>query len=423
MKRIRKVSAVVEQEESRFTVKNNQVTWEYKRGVIEISVDDLDAIFYEYSKHGLNMSQVQVQNKHGFDALQWQSFKRTFDLVKDSDVFSPYTLSLHSEKSRCDMIASKIAEKYSPKNMRAVVEYEDRKQTQKAQEKAIKDIERWAYKWNSLSDALLEYASSAKSVTVRKTKQKTGKHSVAVVADLHGGAENKATKNLPAYNYKVMARRLGVVAEDINSRQPSELTLVLNGDLIESFTGMNHTTTWKGLAKKDGQGIDAVLKTTDILVDFIVKINNVCEVLVLSGNHDRVTSSNDEDATGDAAKLIAKLLEARLSTIHVEWNEDIISRKIDGCGFHFLHGHTGLAKKTADLLNAYGYSGAYNLVLLGHLHSVIVKDDSLHHRKMNCASIFTGNSWSKKAGFSSVAGYTYVDVEHKLPNVVLKSIT
>jgi predicted phosphodiesterase len=420
---MKEVRAKVETQEDPFIVKGNNVQWKYKRGEIVMSIEDLDSIFYEYSKHGLNMSQVQVQNKHGLDALQWQSFKRTFDLVKDSDVFSPYTLSLFTGKECCDMIAEKIAEKYNPRNMRAVIEYEDNKQKSKAQEKAIKEYESYFYKWNELSNALLEYVSAAKAVFVRVTKKAVGGNAVAFVTDLHGGAEHKATKNLPAYNYNVMEKRLAEVAKDINAQQPKELTLVLGGDFIESFTGMNHKKSWAGISKEAGHGIDAVLRTTDILKGFISQVHNIKEVLVVSGNHDRVTSSNDEDATGDAAKLIAKLLEVSLAgVIPVEWNEDIISRKIDGCGFHFLHGHTGLAKKPADLLNAYGYTGLYNLVLLGHLHSVIIKNDSLHHRIMNCASIFTGNSWSKKAGYSSTAGYTYVDVTGKLPNVALRTI-
>ena len=421
---MKKVKAKVEEQVVKFVVKGKQVMWKYRRGHIEMSIEDLDSIFYEYSKHGLNMSQVQVQNKHGLDALQWQSLKRTFDLVKDSDVFSPYTLSLHTGKERCDMIASKIAEKYNPKNMRAVVEYEDRKQTKKAYDRAVKELEKKEYKWQELSDALLEYASKAKVITVRRTDKADGKRAVAVVCDLHGGAENKATKNLPAYDYKVMARRLADVAQDINSRKPSELTLVLNGDLIESFTGMNHPTSWAGLTKNAGFGIDAVLKTTDVLTTFIQSIDNVKEVLVLSGNHDRVTSSNKEDLTGDAAKLIAELLRAHIGNlIPIEWNEDVISRKIDGCGFHFMHGHTGMAKKTSDFVSAYGYRNCYNMIVLGHLHSVIIKDDSFTHRKMHCASIFTGNKWSKKGGYSSTPGYTYVDVTNKLPNVVLRTLT
>lgn len=132
MKNKAKVEAAVVTDEPKFVVSGQSITWKYKRGVIELTIETLDNLFYQYSKHGLNMSAVQCQNALGFDALQWQSVKRTFDLVKDSDVFSPYSLSLVSNKDKCDMIAAKIAEKYSDKNLRQVIAYEDNKQTKKS---------------------------------------------------------------------------------------------------------------------------------------------------------------------------------------------------------------------------------------------------------------------------------------------------
>ena len=412
----KKVSTKVEKEQPQFRVVGDSIVWDYKRGEITLSVEDLDHIFYEYSKHGLNMSQVQVQNKHGLDALQWQSFKRTFDLVKDSDVFSPYSLSLVSDKAACDMIAQKIGEKYNPKNMRAVIAYESDKQRGKALDKVIKESASRDYEWQVLSNALLEYTSEAKAVKVRKTAPTKGIPAYAHICDIHGGAEIKASRGLQAYNYQVIEKRLKAIAEDINSKQPTEVTLGLNGDFIETFTGLNHINSWQGIAKTDGYGQDALIRVTEILVQFISQVNNVKEVLLTSGNHDRITSSNKEDVDGGVAKLVFVMLKARFNgLVDIDWDADVITRKIGGVGIIQTHGHLNMAKNAANLVKRYGYKGCYNLVMKAHLHSLIIKDDNEDYRDVVNPSIFTGNPYSKKGGWGSRSGYSYTEFQDKLP--------
>lgn len=415
----KKVSTKVEKKEQRFRVKKGIISWKFKRGVIELEVDELDQIFYEYSKHGLNMSQVQVQNKHGFDALQWQSLKRTFDLVKDSDVFSPYSLSLVSDKEACDMIAKKIGEKYAPKNMRAVVEYEDRKQTKKAYESAIKRVADLDYRFQILETAILDYVGSVKEVLVRKSKDTVIDDAIAVVDDIHGGADVKGSFNLPAYNWKVVEKRLSQVASDINSRKAKRNTIVLGGDLIESFTGLNHINSWQNLSDQNGYGVDSVVKVAEELTKWLQTIDNVHEVIIISGNHDRVTSNNKEDVEGQVAKLVSYILGGQFGkSFKVTWDNLIVRRKFGGCGYLFLHGDKGLAKKKGDLVGQYGYKGIYNIAFLGHLHTRKVMTDTLEYRVVHVPSIFSGNPYSKRGGWSTLAGYTYAYTQAKHPVVI-----
>lgn len=405
----KEVATKVQKRKDKYEVKNGKVRWQYKRGEIVISLDDLDQIFYQYSKHGLNMSQVQVQNEHGFDALQWQSLKRTFDLVKDSDVFSPYSLSQVTGKQACKMIADKIAEKHNPKNMRAVVAYEDRKQTKKAYEKAIKRVADLDYRFQIFETELLDYVSSAKPVKVRKTDAKKIPHGLIHVCDIHGGASVKPKFNLPAYNWKVLIQRLAQVAVDANAKGAAKQTVVINGDLIESFTGLNHINSWKGLTDNNGYGIDAVVEITKVLADWLQTIDNVHEVIVISGNHDRVTSSNKEDVEGQVAKIVAHTLRVQFQgQVTVTWDELIVRRKIGGVGFLFVHGDKALARKTTALINQYGYKGCYNVVVIGHLHSRNVVSDCLDHRVIYSPPIFSGNPYARNGGWSTLAGYLYL---------------
>lgn len=414
------VDAPVVKDEPKFTVSGENISWKYKRGVIELTVDTLDQIFYEYSKHGLNMSAVQVQNKNGFDALQWQSVKRTFDLVKDSDVFSPYSLSLVDKKSACDMIASKIAEKYSPKNMRDVIVHEDNKQKHKAYSKAIKVAEKAEYERQQFENGLLEYITASKlAPLVKRTADVKCGNAIVHIADLHVGADIEAERNLPAYNAKVLEKKLAEVALDANSRKAKSVTLIINGDLIETFTGLNHINSWKNIDKKYGYGVNATIQAIEILTKFISSVNNVTEVVLTSGNHDRSVSNNKEDTKGEIVQWVHYVLNARFGNhMKLSWHYDVATREIDGCGIVATHGHLLLSKKNPEMIvNNYGMVGKFNLVIMAHLHTRKILADGLTHRVIHAPSMFTGNDYSKGLGFSSLSGYLFITVKNKLPIV------
>lgn len=419
------VMAVVEEDKPKFEVsKNNVVKWKYKHGVIEIKLEDLDQIFYEYSRHGLNLSQVKIQNKHGLTAIQWQSLKRTFDLVKDSDVFSPYSLSLVSEKEACDMIAEKIADKYSPKNMRAVVEYEDDKQRRLAYGKAIKHVSNLDYQRNKFEDAILDYVSKAtQKVYTRKTPDAKINHGVTTIQDLHVGANIEATKNLPKYDAEITRDRLRQSAIEINSRGAKKNTIVFNGDLIETFTGLNHINSWKNIDSAYGYGVKATIKAVELITEFLEQVNNVHEVIIVAGNHDRTTSNSQEDVNGEVVQWIHYVLKGRFGNqFSLEWTPDVISREIDNVCYIWTHGHLGLSKRpVAEIINMYGNPSMYCIVIEGHLHTRKIKADTARYRSIVASSLFTGNDYSANLGFSTLPGilYCYTD---KIPYPIVVDI-
>lgn len=414
------VTAIEQEEKPKYFIKGNNVEWKYRHGIMEIPVETLDRIFYEYSIHGLNLSQVKIQNKHGFNAIQWQSFKRTFDLVKDSDVFSPYTLSLYSEKEQCDMIASKIAEKYTSKNMRDIIVYEDEKQQKKAYQKGLQKMSELELRRQEFETELLDYVTQSKvAPLVKITKDVKTDNAVAVVADLHVGADIEPQRNLPGYSIDILIKKLVEVAKEINAEKAKNITLVINGDLIETFTGLNHINSWKNIDKKYGYGTKATIMVTEILTKFISDVNNICEVILISGNHDRVTSNNGEDVTGEVVHWVHYVLQARFgNNFKVTWDYDVASRLIDDCGFIFTHGHLGLSRKNPELIiNQYGFAGKFNIVSMAHLHTRKILADSMSYRVQHTPSMFTGNDYSKGLGFTSLSGFTFMTVKNGYPIV------
>jgi hypothetical protein len=271
-----------------------------------------------------------------------------------------------------------------------------------------------------------------KSVTLRpnavlKNKGKTG---VVKIADLHLGAYVDNLIKTKDFSIDILAQKLYDAANMVNERNYKLVHIHILGDIIESFTGLNHKNSWKGLDKAM-VGAEAIKLVVRVLHDnFLSRINNLGEVKVVAGNHDRVSSDNKEDVWGGAANLVCWGLE--LIGYDVEFNPLVITHTVDGICHILTHGHHGISGKTTkQICWDYGVQGKFNLICEGHLHSIIeklsirqrevfqvIKDDSVDHRRMNCPSFFTGNFYSESLGYTSQSGFMVTEDNGKgVPNV------
>jgi len=262
-----------------------------------------------------------------------------------------------------------------------------------------------------------------------------GKTGVVKIADLHLGAYVDNLIRTKNFSIDILANKLSDAADAINERKYADVHVHILGDLIESFTGLSHKNTWKGLDKAM-VGAEAVKLVVKILHEnFLSRITNLRYIKVVAGNHDRVTSDNKEDVQGGAANLVCWGLE--LMGYEVEFNPLVITHTIGNISHILTHGHHSLSKKsTKQLCWDFGIQGNYNLICEGHLHSIIqklninqrdtyqtIKDDAVDHRRMNCPSFFTGNFFSESLGYTSESGFVIVEDNGKgIPNVFYYAI-
>lgn len=253
---------------------------------------------------------------------------------------------------------------------------------------------------------------------------------VVTLADLHFGAYVDNLAKTREFSIDILANLLHECAVQTNKHSAKEVHVHILGDLIESFTGLNHINSWKGL-QKGMIGAEVVKLCTKVIHDNLLsKIDNLKSVKVISGNHDRVTSNRTEDTDGDAANLIAWGLE--LIGYNVEYDPFVLTHLVDDINYVLLHGHDSISKKsTKDICWDYGKQGKFNFITEGHLHSIIeklsvaqqknfqtIKDDAIDHRRMNCPSLFTGNSFSERLGYTSNSGFIISENNGKgIPNV------
>jgi hypothetical protein len=279
-----------------------------------------------------------------------------------------------------------------------------------------------------LKDLILEGFKNIKYSPV--TKSNSNKVGIVKIADLHLGSYVDNLIRTKNFSIDILANKLTEAVKDINDRNYSLVHVHILGDLIESFTGLSHKNTWKGLDKAM-VGAEAVKLVVKILHDnFLSQIVNLGEVKVVAGNHDRVTSDNKEDVQGGAASLVCWGLE--LMGYSVEFNPLVITHTVGDICHILTHGHHSLSKKsTKQICWDYGVQNKYNLICEGHLHSIIqklnvnqrdtyqtIKDDAVDHRRMNCPSFFTGNFFSESLGYTSESGFVIVEDNGKgIPNV------
>ncbi|MGV6830308.1 MAG: hypothetical protein ACWA5P_01940 [bacterium] len=258
----------------------------------------------------------------------------------------------------------------------------------------------------------------------RVKKQKGKGNVVACLSDFHIGAYVGDLLKTKTFSFDVICGYLEAIAENINTDYFENVHVMLLGDFIESFTGLNHINSWKGL-HKGSYGMGAVILAHEILCEHLYsKIHNIASVDFVSGNHDRITSNNSEDVNGEVGKMLHYLFNKEYD-IDNTYSDILIKRKVDNIGFLGTHGHLGLSKKdTGKIVQDYGFNDAdYHFVVQGHKHARegkrhlkkslakyedidVVLHDSLDYRKVVVSPLFTGNFYSESLGYTSTAGFS-----------------
>tara|TARA_R110000803_G_C11937257_1_gene316116 strand:- start:52 stop:1188 length:1137 start_codon:yes stop_codon:yes gene_type:complete len=251
------------------------------------------------------------------------------------------------------------------------------------------------------------------------TSSKRDVEGVLKWADLHFGAHIENLVLTKDYNADILLDGLIDSVEEINALGFKKNHVHIHGDLIESFSGLNHINSWMSM-DKDMIGANAVMFCCDLLEKALSKIDNLGEIKIVAGNHDRLSKANDEDVKGGACELIAWGL--RLKGFSVEFHPYVVTHLVNGINYICLHGDKGISKRaTKDIIWDYGIKGKFNFVCEAHLHSLIeklsvtqrekykvIRDDAIDHRRMHLQSFFTGNYYSETLGYNSNSGYSII---------------
>jgi hypothetical protein len=264
--------------------------------------------------------------------------------------------------------------------------------------------------------------------------EQTNTEGVLKWADLHFGAMIEGLVKTRDFNTQILKDGLLTSVEDFNNIKFAKRHVHIQGDLIESFTGLNHINSWHSMDSKM-IGATVIKLCTKLLDEALSKINNLETVKIIGGNHDRISKDNKEDVKGGAAEIIAYCLE--LLGYNVEFHPYVISHEVQGINHIILHGDKKVSSKTSEeIVSLYGENGKYNFITEAHLHSAIekltaiqrskykvIQDDKLMLRRITLKPFFTGNYYSETLGYNTNAGYSILWANHKgLPKMLDNTI-
>lgn len=397
--------------EAPWRVENDYYAWESKVDGKQFyrAVADVDEMFFAYSSHGLNLTQVQMLQDFGLSSWEWNTLKARLMLQKLSHVFSPYTVSITPPDQLERMMEDKMARRYEKQG--PLIERAHRNAAVKELNKRLAQQESQEARMERLTLELSDLLPAVKYRYVARAPRMVNgpEHLVFTIADPHIGAEVKQLLNAPRYDHQMLYHYADQLIERINARGAANVYIAGLGDYIESFAGANHANTFLGL-NKDLAGAGGVFAALEFFSYLIERIYNVREVWGVSGNHDRTSNRKDEDTRGEAAHLLFGLLKERYrhTGILIAYRYDVLVRVVDNICYLLTHMHLGLAKgdkNLAETIARHRVRGYYCVVLGAHLHSRITKMDTEDSCVRHSPSFFTGNGYSSDGGWSSLAGF------------------
>ena len=254
-------------------VKNGNYVWQTKQGLINLSVEFIDQLFFEYSEHGRNYDSTRIRNKHNLKPWQWNSIKTRLQLYKNANIFSPYTWDNTPLSDRESMVAAKMRLKLEDSGHVVTDQYQ--KAIQKAYKVEIEKSNKAKFFGDELKAQLLDHLPTIEKYRIARTPEPYLQECiVATITDLHIGAFVEGLRATKDYNNEILRGYLKRAAELINGHGAKEVHINILGDLIESFTGLNHPNSWKSM-QYGMYGVTVVKESHLILLEFLCSIHNL----------------------------------------------------------------------------------------------------------------------------------------------------
>jgi metallophosphoesterase superfamily enzyme len=382
-----------------------------KFGTVSMPMSKIDKMHYQYSEMGENQTELDLITNFRLKVWQWNAIKNAFRLRKKSNIYSDYTIHNLPTKDVEPIIESKMDELLGSKRV-AKKMYDKailRKYKKLLKQHDFAVVENLAF-MNEIASNIEVFK---KPVTIAKYPKQPdifeAQSNLIVLADFHFGAEYEGGERTPKVNTEMIKQKLRKVLNIANHNTAKTNDVLILGDLIESFTGLNHPNSWQGI-ERGMYGAKVVMEVYDVLVWFMEELKNFGTLYMVPGNHDRSTPSNKEDVRGEIAYIVSGFLEKAFPGRIINLG-DIGSFCHGPLNFIATHGHLGLSRESgAAMAYKYGKQGYFNMVLMGHLHSRIIKnnDDGLDFRKIICPSIFSGNQYSEQGGWDGGSGFLMI---------------
>ena len=395
-----------------------EYTWNASGGKkLSVSLELLDDIFFHYSKYGMNWTRSKICRKFNIKPKVFRSLTTAFELSKDSNIYAPHIPKNLSSEALDAYISIRM------KNVFTSGERVEEKYTEAVNNANKKVIDEAILSKIEMENFLGEIAENIKKIPKEISipiNSGSNDEIIIGISDLHIGADVQSAQRAPDYNTTILKNYLKDVADYANKFKSKNVKIVIAGDLLEG-TPNNHPNSFKNIELGKYWGYQLIL-ATQVITEFLEQINNLASVHIVGGNHDRATGNNKGDTESTYASAIVHFLkEVYADKIRFQYHYDTINFAAVGAHFIVAHGDRGFHKRNvSELILEHGDPTKYNVILMGHLHSLTIPSGADHakYMKIHLPSIFTGNEFSSSLGFSSLPGFSIFKRGDINPSVV-----
>ncbi len=388
-------------------------------GEATITEELVDAVFCAYSRSGLNYTKPQIVEALGISYQDFGILTNKLNLSKFSVTLGPNsaaTLTEDVQYKKVIDISTSLINKFTDSDNGAaealIKEYKRRIISLSALE-TIKDNQMNSLIASLPSITIKSYKTKKNSKVFKKTMQ-------VVLADMHIGME---TDNFNFFKARAqIAYMINVINQEVMLHNIEEVNLLLLGDLPHTISGLNHMNNWKDI-ETNFWGAEAIIKPFELLAELVANTLNLTGIYAVGGNHGRLNHSKEIEPTDEGEKLILYMLDrATPKEVTVKFDSEKMLYTNDSINYICLHGDQGLDKQTGqEIAWLLGTTDKYNLILLGHLHSRIIKkeDDGYNFRKQHCPAFCPTDAYAERLGLRSLPGFLIIkETLQGLPSIL-----
>lgn len=367
----------------------------------KFTVEEIDAMFMDFSKHGNNLSGEQMLQKYEMHPEAWHAIKSALRLYKDSHVISPYTAEHTPEDELDEKIEYAIRHHHDTIKAKMVQTHE---RIEKEELKKYRKIfGNYEYQLEEFRKFIEIYQPLEVDFVPKQIENNDSK--LVVISDIHLG---KIDTN-------GVIRRLNTVYQNIVNSPERVIYLSILGDLVETFVpnGMHASQIAYGTEQTFGYGFDAMLKVADIFEKFLLGLYKEWKHVIvngITGNHGRVTSKKEEDPLRSGELVVYELVKRALRNIEVDVNytrEAIMTFSYEDMNVIMHHWDVLDAAVPEKLIVSHGVLDRYNLIFSGDKHNVRFNEGK-NFSNIRCPALAGSGTYDKSLNLYSEPGYLEV---------------
>jgi len=274
-----------------FSIKTESLNWDKIIKDFQISIDEIDEIFYLFSEKWLNLSQNEVIEYKKLNPDIWHIIKWRLRLLKKSDLFWPYTMEFfwEDENFRAQKIQD-ITSRYTRDITRRDIDKWKSQESQKTIKKAQRIITSFEWIKEELFKILEKTRLDPKNFKLHEQLPEVNENEITFLfSDIHIWKQWQ--------NY--IEERLTHILNHIINSQENIINILINWDIFESLVQWwMHPWQTTSIDWKQSSPYETFMYAYNMFRDFIIEVAKHWKKIRLfwiSWNHDRISENKSWD--------------------------------------------------------------------------------------------------------------------------------